>query len=96
MVARSWVRGHPIFMDKNFNWKFYGTGALVPVSACEPLEDAEIECVRCGKLPDENGHDACLGHIDGAISACCGHGAHEGYVKYQPGHPRNEVDDGSA
>lgn len=31
-------------------------------------------CSLCGLLPDENGHDACLGDLLGIVSACCGHG----------------------
>lgn len=28
------------------------------------------------------GYAACLGHIDGVISACCGHGVEKGYIMY--------------
>ena len=31
-------------------------------------------CVRCGKEPAHEGHDACLGYIAGVSSVCCGHG----------------------
>jgi hypothetical protein len=30
--------------------------------------------LKCGKMPTPEGYDACLGYIDGVISACCGHG----------------------
>ena len=33
-------------------------------------------------MPTKEGYDACLGHIDGAKSACCGHGVEEPYVLY--------------
>ena len=32
------------------------------------------------KKPTPEGHDACIGHIDGAVSACCGHGMEKGYI----------------
>ena len=35
-----------------------------------------------GTHPTKEGYDACLGHIDGAIHACCGHGAEKGYIMY--------------
>ncbi len=31
-------------------------------------------CPACGKLPHEDGRDACLQKIPGVSSACCGHG----------------------
>jgi len=37
-------------------------------------------CRKCGQPPTAEGHDACLGKIHGAISACCGHGAEKGFI----------------
>lgn len=39
-------------------------------------EDAKKEraCLCCHRLPTPEGYDACLGKIEGAVSACCGHG----------------------
>ncbi|APM39418.1 hypothetical protein [Clostridium kluyveri] len=48
-----------------------------------PISKEERPCIRCGSMPTREGYDACLGHIEGAISACCGHGVEEGYVKYE-------------
>lgn len=31
-------------------------------------------CPVCGKLPHDDGRDACLQKIPGVTSACCGHG----------------------
>lgn len=45
-----------------------------------PLDQEERPCVRCGKMPNKDGSDACLGHIEGATSACCGHGKVKGYI----------------
>jgi len=30
-----------------------------------------------GRIPDENGHDSCIGTVPGARSVCCGHGVTE-------------------
>jgi len=37
-------------------------------------------CKRCGVPSTAKGHDACLGTVQGAISACCGHGAERGFI----------------
>jgi len=37
-------------------------------------------CKRCGQPCTANGHDACLGKIPNAFSACCGHGVEEGFI----------------
>lgn len=57
----------------------YIDGMWVYADTGESLE-AERLCTRCGKAPTTEGYDACLGHIQGATSACCGHGKEEGYV----------------
>jgi len=45
-----------------------------------PLEQEERPCARCGKMPTIEGYDACLGYVEGASSACCGHGVEKPYV----------------
>ena len=42
-------------------------------------------CARCGKSPTPEGYDHCIGHIAGAVSACCGHGVETGYIMYEDG-----------
>jgi len=42
--------------------------------------DDNRPCKRCGKMPTKEGYDACLGYIEGAKGACCGHGIKKGYV----------------
>ena len=60
-MITSHYRGHKIiYTDK---WTFADGSKL-----CEVL------CKRCGKMPTAEGHDSCLGHIDGVTAACCGHG----------------------
>lgn len=42
----------------------------------EPLntEEEHRPCKRCNRLPTKEGYDACMGHVEGARSVCCGHG----------------------
>lgn len=69
MAARSFSRGHVIIYDGS-KWVYEddGTDAML-VRAC----------VRCNRLPTPDGHDACLGFVPAAISACCGHGVEPPY-----------------
>lgn len=44
------------------------------------------QCDHCGKEWGESLHDPCIGTIDGAVEACCGHGrADIAYVSYTDG-----------
>lgn len=45
-----------------------------------PIEQEERPCTRCGRMPTPEGYDACLGYVEGATSACCGHGLHDKVV----------------
>lgn len=69
MTVRSFQRGHRIEFVNN-NWIYSDTKESV---------SKERACIRCGKVPTKEGHDACLGTIEGITSACCGHGVEEGY-----------------
>lgn len=60
-------RGHETYY-KDGNWFYKDTGYKV---------DHTRACKRCGQPPTKEGHDACLGHIEGVSSACCGHGVGE-------------------
>lgn len=43
----------------------------------EKLKSYEKEsCVHCGRFKTFEGHDGCLGSLDGLANACCGHGGH--------------------
>ena len=73
MTARSYSRGWPLVYRGE--WVYEDTG--------EPVDDVRV-CARCGRKPTPEGHDACLGHIEGVTSACCGHGVEDGFcVKEQ-------------
>jgi hypothetical protein len=83
MTARTYSRGWeitaPMLYDEKANiyrsgqWRYTDTG--------EPYSpDDKRPCRRCGQEPTPEGHDACLGKLDGVVSACCGHGVHEGGI----------------
>lgn len=57
-----------------------------------PGEDAgdfryvpDIGCRACCLPPTKDGFDPCLGEIEGADSACCGHGSSIGRVSFPSG-----------
>jgi len=68
MPSYSWLRGHRTIYDPAVGHWTYLDGAST---------DAERPCVRCGQMPLLGGEDACIGHVDGMESTCCGHGVHE-------------------
>jgi hypothetical protein len=67
----SHCRGHRII----YNWK---TKAWTYLDGSNLL--AERPCIRCGKKPTDEGYDNCIGNIEGAYSACCGHGVEDPYI----------------
>lgn len=71
-MVTSCSRGHQIFFD-NRDWRYCDTKEIV---------DVNRPCKRCGNSPTKEGHDACLGNIPGASSACCGHGVEAPYTIY--------------
>jgi len=70
MSVTSHIRGWPIIF-KDGKWVYADIG-----------EDVFIvrPCKRCGQWPTKEGYDACLGHIPGAKSACCGHGVTKPFI----------------
>lgn len=45
-----------------------------------------ISCSHCKVEPTKEGHDACLGTLNGVMNACCGHGLDdEAYVQFLDG-----------
>jgi len=71
-MVTGYSRGNPIEY-RNGEW-IYLDGV--------PLSQEERPCTRCGRMPTAEGYDACLGHIEGATSACCGHGLTDKYIVY--------------
>ena len=69
-MVRSYARGHEIVLIDG-KW-FYADNMSI--------YDDSRPCKKCGCYPTEDGHDACIGYIEGASSACCGHGVEDRYV----------------
>ena len=68
-MVRSWDRGHlTILIDGE--WLYEDTRKPV---------DHKRPCVRCKRPPTKEGYDACLGHVEGVSSVCCGHGVGKPY-----------------
>ena len=66
-MISSYKRGYKIIY-KNKKWCYADNGESI---------SKERSCNKCGKMPTEEGYDACLGYIDNAESVCCGHGVAE-------------------
>lgn len=46
-------------------------------------DDDNRPCGECGKGRTPEGYDGCIGKIEGAVNACCGHGnPPEAYIQY--------------
>ena len=75
MTITSHERGWPIYWDEEKNMYLYSDNN-------QPI-DARRECFKCGERPTWQGHDACLGYIEGAVSACCGHGKEKPYTMWK-------------
>ena len=60
----SYSRGHEIYYDGK-DWRYLDT---------KEINNDNRPCKKCNYYPTKEGYDACLGHIKGATSACCGHG----------------------
>lgn len=73
MTAKAYKRGWPIIFYDN-KWIYADSGESIKI---------ERPCIRCGKMPTLEGHDACLGTIPNVIAACCGHGVEKPYTIYK-------------
>jgi len=66
-MTTSHILGHKIYFNFKLNeWIFSDNDEMV--------KSSNRSCIRCKKRPTAEGYDACLGHIKGVSSACCGHG----------------------
>ena len=66
MVVYSYQRGHKIYYNDDIGeWVYSDDDSPATI---------ERPCIRCGEMPTKEGHDACLGELEGVKSACCGHG----------------------
>lgn len=78
-------RGHKVLVKEDYSKEIYAdTG--------KPFDDSR-PCARCGQKPTKEGYDACLGHIENAENACCGHGVENGYIVLKNGRRIILIDD---
>ena len=72
MTAKSYQSGHEIYYDEEKKKWLY----------CDTKESRFVKrpCKKCGRFATPEGYDACLGHLEGINSACCGHGVEEPYA----------------
>jgi hypothetical protein len=71
-MITGYSRGHEIVFENN-EWLWFDTKESITV---------ERPCKKCGKMPTKEGYDACLGFIEDASAACCGHGITEKLIVY--------------
>lgn len=76
LVDRKTVTGHMrghlcYFNQSNQQWHYMDND--------KPFDDSR-PCPQCKCMPTPDGYDACLGHLEGAKSVCCGHGVEDGYI----------------
>ncbi len=77
-VDEGYVRGHVVVYDEILRqWRYKDTLKLATGRG-----SVDRECPQCHKIPTAMGYDACLGRIMGANDACCGHGVHLGYIRW--------------
>ena len=84
-MVTGYIFGNKAFYDQDsqtFRWLDDGL----------EVEGNPRPCPQCGQLPNENGHDPCIGTIPGVVSACCGHGIHDGIILWHwADEPRGEL-----
>ncbi len=77
-MLRGYVRGRLCVWDAEAaTWRWDDNGELA-----EGWGGEARPCPQCQQLPTAEGFDPCMGRIDGASGACCGHGVHAGYVNW--------------
>jgi hypothetical protein len=69
-MSTSYSRGWKTYFDGEI-WRYCDNN--------NPLNEYR-QCKKCGRSPTKEGYDACLGYIEGAKSACCGHGVSNNFI----------------
>ena len=86
MTVKSTWRGHKIEC-RNGKWYFCDNGGLVE-------DDPDRMCGYCNLPSRKDGHDACLGELEGVMNACCGHGVKaDAYTQLMDGEINEETSD---
>ncbi|KZX13492.1 hypothetical protein [Methanobrevibacter filiformis] len=49
------------------------------------IADESRPCTKCGQMPTSEGHDSCIGYVEGADYVCCGHGKEHGIIMLKNG-----------
>jgi hypothetical protein len=80
-IPAGYVRGRrTVWSDEKGAHVFEANGEFVPLAG-----GVEPPCPFCGKRAEPNGPDPCLGELPCVESACCGHGVHEGWIRFEQG-----------
>lgn len=77
----TYYKGHRMFLDKSIQeWRYKDDRSLVK-------DNWQLRpCGYCQKYSGVNGHDPCLGMLNGVMNACCGHGNKSfAYVQFDDG-----------
>jgi len=77
MGGRTSLNGHQIYFDNEF-WRYVDSDEIADMKH-------ERSCVKCGKLPTDNGDDFCISNLGYVTNACCGHGIDIGYIQFDDG-----------
>jgi len=75
-----YYRGHPVVCLEGEACERYADDLTPTVDAAGI--GVERPCVRCGAAAAPDGPDPCLGMLPNVVSACCGHGVEEPYLKF--------------
>lgn len=73
---------HKVIMQTPDHWDGISTGSRAEKRLKPTCKRA---CAACGLKRGANGVDPCLGILPGVLSACCGHGTHNGYIAFENG-----------
>ncbi|MHB8896921.1 MAG: hypothetical protein ACYC99_17340 [Candidatus Geothermincolia bacterium] len=85
-----WAMDGQVFIKAHMRGHFFEVGEEGCFFRDGAPWDVRRPCKRCGRPPTPEGHDACLGHLPGVRSACCGHGVTPGLIIYNDGHEERE------
>ena len=81
LLGTGYISGHEVRTEDGMSWHYVDNGAPNSIE-----EFQKRPCVKCGKAPTADGHDACIANLPGVAFACCGHGIDgQDYVKLQDG-----------
>lgn len=81
-MTYAFIRGHLVIYEDD-KWIYYDTK--------QPTDFDNRPCKKCNCPPTKEGHDACLGKLDGVRHACCGHGIDNGYIIKEDGTVLDDV-----